>query len=149
MDYHFAAEGNRPAVDLTWYHGPTRPAIFSESGATKGGNGTLFVGERGMMFADYGKYVLLPQEQFKDFVPPKASIPPSIGHHQEWIKACKEGTPTTCNFDYSGALAETVLLGNVAYRSGKKISWNPETGTTGDAEADRYLKRDYRKGWEL
>ena len=46
----------------------------------------------------------------------------SIGHHQEWIDACKTGSPTTCNFDYSGAVTETVLLGNVAYRAGKKLA---------------------------
>ena len=40
--------------------------------------------------------------------PPKPSIPRSIGHHREWIEACKRGGPTTCNFDYSGTLAEAV-----------------------------------------
>ena len=102
-----------------------------------------------MLLASYGGHKLWPEEDFKDYQRPPKTIPKSIGHHNEWIKACKEGTPTTCNFQYSGALAETVLLGNVAYRSGKKISWNPETGTTGDAEADQFLKREYRKGWEL
>src|SRR5204862_3847927 len=104
--------------------------------------GSLYIGEKGMLIADYDKYKLLPEEDFKDFQKPAQTIPKSTGHHNEWIKACKEGTPTSCNFEYSGALAETVLLGNVAYRSGKKISWKPETGTTGDAEADRYLQRE-------
>ena len=55
---------------------------------------------------------------------PEPTIPRSIGHHAEWIKACKEGTPTTCNFDYSGALTEAVLLGNVAYRVGQPLEWD-------------------------
>ena len=52
---------------------------------------------------------------------PNARSHSSIGHHAEWIAACKTGSPTTCNFDYSGALTEAVLLGNVSYRSGKPL----------------------------
>ena len=149
VHWHYAAEGNQPAMQVSWYHGDKRPAEFTEKKMPKWGDGSLFVGDKGMLLADYGNHKLWPEEDFKDYKRPPQSIPKSIGHHNEWIKACKEGTPTTCNFDYSGALAETVLLGNVAYRSGKKISWDPQAGTTGDAEADRFLKREYRKGWEL
>ena len=61
----------------------------------------------------------------------------------------KTGGPTTCNFDYSGRLAEAVLLGNVAYRAGRPITWDAATGKTDSPEADRYLAREYRRGWEL
>ena len=81
---------------------------------------------------------------------PAPFIPTSIGHHQEWLQACKTGEPTTCNFDYSGALSEAVLLGNVAYRVGKKIEWNgQEMKAKNCPEAEQYLRRDYRKGWTL
>ena len=74
----------------------------------------------------------------------------SIGHHAEWIKACKEGTPTTCNFDYSGALSEAVLLGNVAFRTGEALEWDAKTLTaTNCAAADKYIRKQYRKGWEV
>ena len=64
--------------------------------------------------------------------------------------ACKTGSPTTCNFDYSGALAEAVLLGNVAYRSGKKLEWDAENLKATDCpEADRYIRLEYRQGWTL
>jgi hypothetical protein len=149
VNFHYAAEGNQPAMQVSWYHGDKKPAEFAEKKLPKWDNGSLFVGDKGMLLADYGNHKLWPEEDFKDYKRPPQSIPKSIGHHNEWIKACKEGTPTTCNFDYSGALAETVLLGNVAYRSGKKISWDPQTGTTGDREADAFLKREYRKGWEI
>lgn len=113
-------------------------------------SGILFVGSEGQMFADYGSYRLYPQEKFKDFKPPAPTIPNSIGHYQEWIKACKEGTPTTCNFDYSGALSEAVLLGNVAYRTNKKLDWNGEQLKAPNVpEADQYIRREYRKGWTL
>ena len=103
-----------------------------------------------MLLADYDRHLLLPEEQFKDYQRPEKSIPKSAGHHAEWIKACKTGSPTTCNFDYSGALAETVLLGCVAHKAGKKIDWDAKAmKVTNSAEANRFLRRDYRKGWEI
>jgi len=149
VHFHYAAEGDRPPIHLTWYHGDKKPAEFAEKKLPKWDDGSLFVGDKGMLLANYGGHKLWPEEDFKDYKRPPQTIAKSIGHHNEWIKGCKEGTPTTCNFEYSGALAETVLLGNVAYRSGKKISWDSVKGTTGDAEADQFLKREYRKGWEL
>ncbi|MBM3334465.1 gfo/Idh/MocA family oxidoreductase, partial [Candidatus Sumerlaeota bacterium] len=77
-------------------------------------------------------------------------IPPSIGHHEEWIEACKTGKPTTCNFDYSGALVEHNLLALVAYRVGKKLQWDAENlRATNAPEADKYIRRTYREGWLL
>ncbi len=78
------------------------------------------------------------------------SIPKSIGHHREFIEACKGNGTTSCPFDYAGVLTQAVLLGNVAYRAGRRIEWNPDTMTIPNApEAERYLRRPYRKGWEL
>jgi hypothetical protein len=94
--------------------------------------------------------VLFPEEAFRDYQPPAATIPASVGHHQEWIDGCKTGAATTCNFDYSGNLTEAVLLGNVAFRAGRELSWNAETLEAANcAEAGRYLRRDYRPGWTL
>jgi hypothetical protein len=159
VDYHYPARGEQPAVHLTWYHGGKRPAELEEIEAKQAEDkdrrpqrwnaGTLFVGEKGMLLADYDKHVLLPEEKFKDYQRPEKSIPKSAGHHNEWIKACKTGSPTLCNFDYSGALAETVLLGCVAYRAGTKIEWDAKAMKTSSAAADRFLRRQYRKGWEI
>src|ERR1039458_69821 len=76
-----------------------------------------------MLLSNYSKYLLLPEDKFADFKKPEPFIPNSVGHWKEWIEACKTGKPTTCNFDYSGALTETNHLGNVAYRTGKRIEW--------------------------
>ena len=89
------------------------------------GNGTLFVGSKGMLLADYDKYALLPAAQFKDFTPPPKTIATSIGHHEEWIRAAKGGEKALCDFSYSGPLTEAVLLGTVAYRSSAKLTWDP------------------------
>ncbi len=146
--YQFPKRGNLPATKLTWYDGNMIPKKIE--GERVPGAGVMFIGSDGMMFANYGSYKLFPQEKFKGFKPPKQTIPKSIGHHAEWIKACKDGSPTTCNFDYSGALTESVLLGNVAYRSGKALEWNAKAlKATNCPEADKYISKEYRSGWEV
>lgn len=150
VHYEYPARNDQPAVKLTWYHGGKRPSHFTEGKLPKWGDGSLFVGEKGMLLADYNQHVLLPEADFAGFVPPKPFIPDSIGHHQEWIQACKTGGPTTCHFDYAGALTEAVLLGNVAYRVGKKLVWNPKRlRATRCPEAEQYIRHHYRKGWRL
>jgi hypothetical protein len=73
-----------------------------------------------------------------------------VGHHREWIDACKTGAPTTCNFAYSGTLTEAALLGNVAFRVGKRLEWNSKKlKAVNCAEADQYIQHHYRKGWKL
>jgi hypothetical protein len=110
----------------------------------------LFEGERGQLVADYGNYRLLPQDRFRDFRPPAPTIPRSIGHHREWLQAIRTGGTTTCNFDYAGTLSETVLLGNVAYRCGARLTWDAQAGTvTNNRDASQYLRREYRRGWSL
>jgi len=143
-------------VTLTWYHGVKNghqvlPPLFVEGKMPAWGpDGVLFVGEKGMLLANYDKYVLLPEKEFAGYEPPPHSIPDSIGHHAEWIQAIKTGGPTTCNFDYSGALTEAVLLGNVAYRSGTKIEWDPHhLRAIGNPKAERFIQHQYRKGWSL
>jgi hypothetical protein len=100
--------------------------------------------------ADYGKRLLLPESKFKDFQPPEPTIPDSIGHHREWVEACKTGGPTTCSFAYSGPLTETVLLGNVAYRAQSGFDWDAEDLKATDCPAaEKYVRREYRDGWTL
>ncbi len=146
-------------INLTWYHGGKRPeALLADilPKATDGKkpkpwvSGVLFIGEKGMVLADYGDHVLLPEKDFADFKRPEPFIKNSIGHHKEWIEACKTGGITTCNFDYSGPLTETALLGNVAYRVGKKLEWDPVAlKATNCPEAEKYIQHVYRKGWKI
>ena len=114
----------------------------------KWGSGVLFIGSKGNLLAGYGNHQLLPEEAFKDFERPAPFIPKSIGHHAEWILACKTGSPTTCNFGYAGMLTETILLGNLAYRTGRRVEWDA-TGMRTRNGADALIRRDYRKGWSL
>lgn len=148
-----------PALKLNWYHGSkdgrqVLPPLFAESKMPDrdvyASGGVLFVGQKGMLLANYDKYVLLPDTDFAGHEPPPRSIPDSIGHHAEWIQAIKTGSATTCNFDYSGALTEAVLLGNAAYRSGTRIEWDPHhLVARGNPKANRFIQHEYRKGWSL
>jgi len=148
--YEYGARGEMPPVRVTWYQGEDKPELWHGGLIPKWDSGALFVGSQGMLLADYGKHVLLPEEKFKEFKAPEPSIPDSIGHHKEWINACKTGAPTTCHFDYSGPLTEANHLGNVAYRVGRKIIWDPVKMTATNApEADRFIHRTYRSGWKL
>jgi predicted dehydrogenase len=146
----YPARDNLPAVTLTWYNGGGYPEFVKDDKTLQWPNAVLFMGSDGMLIADYGKHQLLPEEKFAGFQPPEPFIPNSIGHHREWAEACKTGGPTTCNFDYSGALTEAALLCNVALRTGRKIKWDARNlKAVGCPEADRFIRRQYRNGWAL
>jgi len=149
--YEYASRGDRPACTVHWHQGTSKPEIWTAGGIPKWDSGVLFVGADGMLLADYGKHVLLPEEKFKDFVRPEPSIPDSPGHHREWLDACRNGTPTGSPFDYAAALTEANHLGNVAYRSGGRIEWDRQNMKIPNRpEAERFLRRqDPRAGWEL
>jgi predicted dehydrogenase len=152
--WDFPARGAQPAVKLSWYDGGKKPAAYAEWGLSEKewDNGVVFVGEKGLLAADYGRWTLLPEKNFAGFRPPAPSIPKSIGHHAEWVEACRAGDPsaTTCGFDYSGPLSEAVLLGGVAYRTGKALEWDAANlKVTNAPQADQYVRRAYRKGWEI
>ena len=148
--YEYDARGDMPAVKMTWYQGVNKPQIWLDKKIPQWDSACLFIGDKGMLLSDYGKHVLLPEADFKDFKRPEPFIPKSIGHHAEWIQACKTGSPTTCNFEYAGWLTEANHLGNVAYRTGKKIEWDAVTmKAKGCPEADPIVRREYRPGWKL
>lgn len=148
--YTYGTRGDRAPLNLTWYQGTHKPALWHEKAIPQWGSGVLFVGDKGMLLADYGKHLLLPEDDFKDFTAPEPFIPKSKGHYAEWIHACKTGDPTTCNFEYAGWLTEANHLGNVAYRVGKKIEWDAENMTAKNLpEAERLIRRPYRQGWSL
>ena len=148
--YEYKKQGDQPAVSLSWYQGTNKPPAFAANTIPRFNSGVLFVGSRGQLLSDYGKHLLLPEDEFRDYKRPDRSIPRSKGHHAEWIHACKTGAPTTCNFEYAGWLTEANHLGNVAYRVGETLEWDDLSMTvTNVADAERYIRRSYRKGWSL
>ena len=152
VNYQYPTRGDLPPVKLTWYDDERakQPGIPPGFDIPVNSGGVLFIGEEGLLRADYNTHSLYPTGKYKHFQPPTPTIPNSIGHHKEFFEACKTGGPTTCNFNYSGALTEAVLLGTVAYRVGRKLEWDAEAlKATNCPEADAYLHKTYREGWTL
>jgi predicted dehydrogenase len=159
--YRFPAREKMPAVSLTWWDGglmPARPAGL-EPGRRMGDldGGILLIGDKGAILANcYGESPrIVPESSMKKYKRPKKTIERipegSDGHEKDWIRACKGGKPASSNFDYSGPLSETVLMGNLAVRfPGRELFWNGEAmEVTNDKDANAYVRREYREGWHL
>jgi len=147
--YEFGARGDMPAVKLAWYDGglkPARPAEL-EPERNLGANGVIFIGDKGVMME--GR--IIPESKMKDFERPPRTIPRVTGtHEQNWIDACKGGPAAGSNFEYAGPLTETVLLGNIAIRAGKRLEWDSASmKITNVPEANELVGRKYRAGWNL
>jgi predicted dehydrogenase len=148
--YEYGPRGDLPAVKLVWHQGENRPEIWKRGEIPQWGNGVLFIGDKGMILADYAKHVILPEKDFAGLERPAPSIAKVSSHHGEWIECCKTGKQPSANFDYAGRLTEANHLANVAYRVGKKIEWDAENlRVTNSPEAAGIVRRGYRKGWEL
>ncbi len=147
--FAFAADGDRNALTLHWYH-TSNPPILKKHGLNGKGANTLFIGSEGMLLCGFGMKKLLPEEKFNDIKAPTRSIPNSPGFHREWINACKGGPAATCEFGYSGPLTETVLLGNAAFRAGGGFDWNAESlQSSGNDNAEQFLRPHFREGWKI
>jgi predicted dehydrogenase len=146
--YEFpASPAGGPAVKLFWHQGDSKPPGWVPEW---GGRSQLFIGDAGMLLCAGNNVKLLPEEKFKDFKMPEPTLPRSPGHWIEWVNYAKgQGPVPGSNFQYSGWTTEANHLGNVAYRTGKKIEWDYRTMRAKNApEADRFIRREYRKGWD-
>ncbi len=157
VKWEFPARGDRPAVTVTWYDGentPPRPPEL-EVGRRLPGEGGLYYGDDGIILCPHmGGPRLIPDARMAGFKVPEPFLPRSqhgaSEHYLEWIRACKGGPRPLSNFDYAGPMTETVLLGNVASRAGRKLEWDGSAMTvTNLPEANQWLRRQYREGWLL
>ena len=113
-------------------------------------NGVVFVGEKATIAAGYMQEPHFVDDKMDKEVKIEKTIPRSIGHHEEWLEAIQGGPDAFSNFDHAGPLTEMVLLGNLAVRTGRRIEWDvANMRVTNDREAQKYVRREYRKGWEL
>jgi len=156
--YQFPGTPKRGPIKVTWYDGgrmPERPAELDGERELNPQWGQLFVGEKGTIYANDAYCAsprLIPETAMKSFERPAKTYARSTspGRPQaEWTRCIKEGTQPGANFEYSAALTEMVLLGNLAIRTRKKVQWDEAAmKATGLPEADPFIKRTYRKGWE-
>jgi predicted dehydrogenase len=167
VTFQFPARGDMPACKVVWYEGkvPDKNGELTKNlppkdllqGETPPGSGSLLVGDKGTLYSpnDYGAaYVLFPKKEFVGYKPPQPTLPRNgkgdPGMKQEWLDAVRGGPKPFSNFDIAGLLTEFILLGNVAIRTGKKLDWDgANCRVTNCPEAEQYIRKEYRKGWEL
>lgn len=171
--FEFPARGDLPPLTFYWYDGGQKPPaditekmnLASVRGGKKRkrqedlkpgdipGSGCLVIGDKGTIFSpdDYGSaFKIFPEDDFADYKPPEPSIPRSPGHYVEWINACKGGPKAYSNFDFAALLTETILLGNIATRVGKRMDWDgPNMKPINCPEAEQYVKLDYNYGYSI
>ena len=164
VHYQFPAREGMPPVKLHWYDGgilPESPADLEPGRDARklgsDGSGTLFMGDKGVLVCGCygGSPRLIPESKMREFERPSKTLPRIVGgkdgHERDWIRACKDGKPASSNFDYSGPLTETVVMGNLAMLNpGKKLNWDGEKmKVTNDDQANTYVNVPYREGWSL
>jgi hypothetical protein len=167
--YRFPARGDLPPVTITWNDGGRHPSCPDGLPYLRevGSNGIIFLGEEHTMMFGPTVFGTTPGQVGPRTIPefteiqnkrPFKKIPPvkegvwtkGNRHIQEWIAACKAGKQPSASFEYSAPLTEMVLLGNVALACGEPIEWDSEKlQVTNVAEANRFIRREYRNGWSL
>jgi len=137
---------------LNWYNGSNRPpeAIQKLIGDRKlVDQGSIYVGTDGVLYSPYGQgNILLPAEKYKEYKMPK---PGSNNHYLQFVEACRGKDKTSAAFDYAGPLTETVLLGCLSTRfPNQVIEWDAANMKVTNVEAaNKFVRRAYRKGWEV
>jgi len=167
-------DGGNPRPDRPFEHdGSNKPpkevlADVQEMMDKIPGSGCLLIGDKGNLFSpdDYGAQFFLKLKGEKEMRDGKTheavkAIPQRIPRntcpggtderqHLEWIAACKGGPPGYSDFEIAAYLTEIILLGCVALKVGKRLEWDgPNMLAKNAPEAAEFIKRHYRKGWEL
>lgn len=146
----FAADG----ATLTWYNGAARPPkavqeLVRAVGDKLAFQGSIYVGEKGAMYSPaYDTPTLFPRETFADFKMPEVK---GDDHYLQFVEAVRGNGTTSTPFSYSGPLTELVLLGCLATRFPKAdLTWDAKAlKVTNLPEANRFVRKTYRKGWEV
>jgi len=158
VHYEFARGGREP-IKVTWYDGgllPRRPEMMPADAEVNPTGGAIMVGEKGVLVYDtYGHNPrMYPQHLEQEYADTPQMLPriPDQNHEMNWARACMGQEEASCPFEYAAPLTETMLLGVAALYAGygKKLFWDGKKGEFINApEANQYLHREYRSGWEL
>jgi predicted dehydrogenase len=136
-----------PNLDFTWTLNPIGLPGFEHMG----GIGCLFQGTEATLVANYSTHELyIKGKKVADFKRPDPPIPDSPGHIREFLNAVQSRQKTTCDVEYAHQLTKAGLLGNIAYRLGRRVYWDDaKERIIGDSIAGRLVTRRYRKPWKL
>ena len=159
VEYRFPAVGNRPELKLFWYDGgllPPRCDFIPDDVVVKGdGGGGMIVGTKGALtYQTYGDKPAVYPAAVADAA---AAVPQTVpritgGHEMNWAHACMGEATASSPFEYGTKLNETMVLGVAALRSGngRVLHYDaPNMQFTNAPDANKFLTREYRKGWEL
>lgn len=155
VHFEFPAREGRPPVSVHWYDGgmrPPKPAELEEDGQDMPEEGMLFIGDKGKLLGGFmgDNPRLIPARKMQSFAKPPETLPRPIGELDQWIRACRGGQPSDASFENVYPFAETIALGDIALRVDKKLHWDTANMQfTNSPEANKLLRREYRKGWEL
>ena len=150
-----------PPVKFTWYDAglkPPRPDELEDNRPLRGDEeeddeGLLFIGDRGKILCGFnGAHPkLIPGVKMQAYQQPPKTLPRSPGNEREWLDACKGSKiKPGGNFEFSGLVTESLLLGNVATRAGQKLNWDRANMKIVNLDsAQRYVRPERRSGWEL
>lgn len=157
--FRYPATSRRAAIELIWWDGgmrPPTPPELEEDHQELPIEGMMFVGDKGKILAGFRveNPRLIPAQRMAG--QPAAEPPmrePKVGEAgrwiPEWVSACKGGKPSPGNFLNAGPITEAVNLYAVALRTRRRLRYDAaNTKITNDADANRYLARAYRKGWD-
>lgn len=154
--FKFPRQETLPAFDLFWYDGgmkPHTPEELEVDGKDMPTEGMMFVGDKGKILGGFRNEdpVLLPESRMKSYLAGE-TLPKTEAQRGDdiWIDAFRDKKQSPGSFLLSSAVSETINLGAIALRTGKKVLYDAaEMRITNNSDANRYLRREYRKGWEL
>ncbi len=156
IQLEFPQQKALPAFDLFWYDGGMKPFIPEELREDKRDmpeEGMMFVGDRGKILGGFRGEdpEIIPSRLMKEYRGEKAVTERGEERRANtWLEAIKNDRESPGSFRYAGAVTETINLAAVALRAGKKLEYDSANmKITNDEAANRYLTREYRKGWEL
>ena len=154
--FKFPARGNTPPFDIYWYDGGMKPPVPEELGADNGElsrEGMMFVGDSGKILAGFRgeRPQIIPERKMRQYMETRKAPEDVVDRSEgDWIDAFKSGTQSPGSFLKAGAVTETICLAAVALRARRKIEYDAKSmKITNIPEANEYLYREYRKGWEL
>ena len=138
-------------LPVTWYDGAQKPPAAVRAlleGDELPATGSIFVGTQGVLVLPHvARPLLYPDKKFKGLKFPDVT---EDNHWGKFVEACLGGTRTTTSFNYSGPLAEAVLLGTVALRFPQTtLPWNAATLAFAEGAANAFVRRPYRPGWAV
>jgi len=157
VKYEFPAHGKRGPVKLIWFDGTEklpRPEDLEPERKVPD-TGAIVYGDKGkIMYGSHGAggVRIIPETKMKAYKRPEPTIPRvKGGHHQDWLRAIKQGKKAGSNFDYGGPLTEIAQLGIIATKMlGRKLEWDGENMRfTNCDEANELINPPYRQGWTL